>query len=236
MTRLDGRVCLVTGAGGGIGAATCSALAAKGATVLGTDRAGAELDAALERGDEVARLAGDLDQPVDVLVNCAGAGLVGPVAELDARAVERLVALNLTAPILLTRALLPRMLERRSGHVVNVASLVAHLPMRLEATYAATKAGLAGFTRSLRAELRGSGVGASLVSPAVVQTAFFARRGAPYTRRFPRPVPPERVAAAIVEAIEHDRAEVVVPRWLTVPVRLYGVAPGVYRALSRRVD
>lgn len=230
MTHVAGSVCLVTGAAGGIGGAVCDALRAAGAEVHGVD---AELDLAAPDGP--ARVAAARPE-VDVLVNCAGIGLYGDVAALDEDALRRVVAVNLVAPLLLTRAYLPRMLERRRGHVVNVASLVAHLPKRREAAYAASKAGLAGFTRSLHAELRGSGVGVSLVSPAVVSTGFFASRGAPYERRFPRPVPPARVAAAVVDAIRRDRAEVVVPRWLTVPVRLYGAAPGLYRALSQPFD
>jgi short-subunit dehydrogenase len=128
------------------------------------------------------------------------------------------------------------MLERNSGHIVNVGSIVAHVGRRLEAPYAATKAALAVFSESLRAELRETRVGVSLVSPGVVETAFFARRGAPYDRRWPRPVPPERVAAAVVDAIRNDRAEVLVPAWLAVPARLHGAAPAVYRALARAFD
>jgi short-subunit dehydrogenase len=115
---------------------------------------------------------------------------------------------------------------------VNVASLVAHVPKESEAAYAATKAGLAGFTRSLYEELRESGIGVSLVSPAVVATRFFDERGEPYARRWPRPIAPERVAEATVAAIERNRAEVIVPCWLTIAARVYGGAPSLYRALA----
>jgi short-subunit dehydrogenase len=128
------------------------------------------------------------------------------------------------------------MLERGSGQVVNVGSIVAHVGRRLEVEYAATKAALSVFTESLRAELVGTGVNVSLVSPGVVDTRFFERRGAAYSRQRPRPVPPELVAEAILRAIRARRAEVIVPRWLVLPVRLRGVAPGLYRALARRFD
>lgn len=220
----------MTGARGGIGAAIVTALEARGASVIASDRD--EVDLATPDGPRVlAATAGH----VDVLVNCAGAGLYGRVDDLDREALQKLIALNLVAPILLTRELLPAMLERGEGHVVNVASLVAHLPKELEAAYAATKAGLAGFTRSLHEELRESGVGVTLVSPAVVATRFFEERGEPYRRRWPKPISPDRVASATVHAIERNRAEVIVPGWLTIAVRLYGGAPGVYRALAAAV-
>jgi short-subunit dehydrogenase len=119
---------------------------------------------------------------------------------------------------------------------VNVGSIVGLVGRPNEAVYAAGKAGLAVFTESLRSELRGSGVSASLVVPAVVESQFFAERGVPYGRRRPRPVAPERIAAAIVAAIRRDRARVIVPAWLGVAVRLHGAAPTAFRALAERFD
>jgi short-subunit dehydrogenase len=230
--ELRGSVCLVTGATSGIGRATVGALAAAGATVVPS---GLE-DLDLTAPGAPARLAAEAvarHGRVDVLVNCAGAGHYGPVEEADAPA---LLTLNALAPIELTQALLPAMRERGRGHVVNVGSIVAYFGRRNEAVYAGSKAALAVFTESLRAELHGTGIGVSLVSPAVVETEFFARRGAPYGRRRPRAQPPERVAASIVDAILRDRAEVVVPSWLGLAVRVHGVAPGLFRALARRFD
>ncbi len=234
-------VCLVTGAASGIGRATALALAGEGAQVLAADRPGAGLDlehdlalpgAAADLADAAAAVAGR----VDVLVNCAGVGLHGGVETHAAGEVERLLAVNVTAPIELTRALLPGMLVRRRGHVVSVGSVVGYVGRPNEAVYAASKAALAIFTESLRAELRPHGVSASLVSPAVVETGFFEARGVPYGRRRPRAVSPDRVAAEIVSAIRDDRAEVLVPRWLALPVRLHGLAPRAFRLLATRFD
>lgn len=230
--EVRGTVCLVTGASSGIGRATADALAAVGADVL---RSGLE-HADLSLPGAGTRLAAEtLAQRgrVDVLVNCAGVGHYGRADESDA---PRLFAVNVLAPIELTQALLPEMRERGTGHIVNVGSIVGHVGRPNEAVYAATKAALAIFTSSLRAELRGSGIGVSLVSPVAVDTAFFAERGAGYGRRWPRLVSPERVAAAIVRAIRDDRAELVVPRWLTLAVRVRAAAPGLYRALAARFD
>jgi short-subunit dehydrogenase len=226
--ELSGSVCLVTGATSGIGLATAAALRATGADVRAT---GLE-DADLSEPGAAARLAADAGA-VDVLVNCAGIGQHG---RFDAADAATLFAVNVLAPIELTQALVPGMRERHRGQVVNVGSIVGHVGRPNEAVYAASKAALAIFTESLREELRGTGVGVSLVTPVAVETAFFASRGAAYGRRRPKPVPPGRIAAAIVDAIERDKAEVVVPRWAAIAVRVHGAAPGMFRSLARRVD
>lgn len=235
--ELSGSVCLVTGAAGGIGTATVAALEAAGARVLAADRpgGGAPLEHDLAEPGAAVRLAADAGR-VDVLVSNAGLGSFGDLAALPPDEVERLLRINLVAPVELTRALLPGMLARRRGHVVLVGSIVGAVGRPREAVYAAAKAGLAVFAESLRAEVSGSGVGVSLVVPVAVDTGFFAARGEPYGRRRPRPVPPARVARAIVEAIRRDRPEVVVPRVLVVPMRLHGAAPRLFRSLARRFD
>jgi len=179
-------------------------------------------------GDAAAALGG-----IDVVVASAGAGWAGPFSDMDMAEAERMVSLNLMAPVRLSRAVLPGMLARRRGHIVVVGSIAGRVGVPGEAVYAATKAGLAAFADSLRAEVAGQGVGVSLVTPGAVDTPFFERRGRRYGRRIPRPVAPERVADAVLRCLEGDRAEQTVPRWLTVPARLHGAAPGVYRSLAR---
>ena len=172
--------------------------------------------------------------PVDVLVNNAGIGWLGPLAELDPDTLERLVRVNLLAPLLLTRALLPGMLARGRGHIVNVGSIVGLVGAKREAGYASTKGGLVAFTESLGQELAGRPVRVSLVTPGAIATAFFERRGQPYGRRFPRALAADKVADAIVDAIANGRAEVYVPRWLALPPRIHSLLPGLYRALAAR--
>ena len=246
---LTGSVCLVTGASSGIGRATALRLARGGARVVALGRARPALDevaartsgpvivADLTDADEVARAvaeARDAAGDIDALVNNAGEGWAGPFAEINPLRAELLVRTNLLAPIRLARALLPPMLERKSGHIVNVASIAGHVGVPGEAVYAATKAGLIGFSESLRYELAGTGVGVSVVSPGVVRTAFFERQGRPYSRRFPRPIDPDRVGRAVVRAIERNRAQVFEPKWMAFPAWLHGAFPGVYRALAGR--
>jgi short-subunit dehydrogenase len=126
------------------------------------------------------------------------------------------------------------MAERGRGHVVNIGSIAGAAGGRGEAVYAACKAGLAGFTEALRQEHASGPIDFSLIVPGAVATAFFERRGTPYDRAFPRPVNPGRVAVAVRDAILERRAEVVVPAWLGVAMRVRGAAPELYRPLADR--
>jgi short-subunit dehydrogenase len=181
-------------------------------------------------GTDGARLAAEAGA-VDVLVASAGAGWAGPVAAMPPRAIDDLLAVNLAAPVRLARALLPGMVERGRGHMVFVASIAGVVGVPDEAVYSAAKAGLIMFAEALRAT---APIGVSVVVPGVVDTPFFDRRGTPYTRRRPAPIPAERVARAIARSVEQDLASVYVPGWLRLPARLKGVAPGVFRRLAAR--
>ncbi|CCG01195.1 Oxidoreductase, short-chain dehydrogenase/reductase family [Blastococcus saxobsidens DD2] len=171
----------------------------------------------------------------DVVVHAAGIGWAGDLATMSAEEARRLLEVDLWAPIELTRAILPGMLARRRGHLVFLGSIAGAVGVPGEATYSAAKAGIGAFAEVVRAETAGRGVGVSTVLPGVVDTPFFTRRGRPYDRRWPRPVPPERVARAVVRAIERNRAEMFVPAWLRLPARLHGAAPPLYGALARRL-
>jgi short-subunit dehydrogenase len=245
--QLRGASCAITGASGGIGRCVAESLAARGADLilLGRDRAALDRLAARTGGriltgdlalaDDLARMSGMLAElEPSVLVNVAGLGLAGRFAEQLPGDMARIVAVNLVAPMTLTRAVLPAMIGRRCGHVVNVGSIVGHTGHRGEAVYSASKAGLVAFTESLRQECRRHGVGVSLVTPGVVETPFFDRRGVPYDRRRPAPIDPHRVGEAVVKAIQLDRAEVIVPAWLSLAVRVRGAAPELYRLLASR--
>jgi short-subunit dehydrogenase len=250
--RLDGAVALVTGASSGIGAATAAALATAGASLLLSGRDEARLAEVAARTGGTA-LGGDLAVPggaaalaeqataaaaarggIDVLVNNAGLGWAGPTGEIPAAKVTELATVNLAAPIELTRLLVPGMTERGRGGVAFVSSIAGVTGVRGEAVYAATKAGLAAFAESLAYEVRGRGVTVSVIVPGVIDTPFFSRRGRPYGRTRPAPIPAGRVAAAIVAALEHDRPVVYVPGWLRFPAWLHGTAPGAFRVLAAR--
>lgn len=246
---LDGAACLVTGASGGIGAATARRLARRGARVAlhGRDRAvlerlaaetgGVAVVADLTRPGAAEAAAAEAEErlgPLDVVVSNAGAGWAGDFVAMDPACAEELFALNLLAPVRLARAVLPGMAQRGHGHLVLVGSIAGHLGVRQEAVYSATKSGLAALASSLRDEMAPAGVGVSLISPGVVATPFFERRGSPYVRSRPRPIPADRVAAAVERAVTHDRSRLIVPAWMELPVALSAVAPRLYRRLSVR--
>jgi short-subunit dehydrogenase len=171
---------------------------------------------------------------IDILINNAGIGWAGPLTEMTAAEVAQLVAVNLIAPIELTRLLAPALAAGGGGRVVFISSIAGSTGVTHEAVYAATKAGLAYFAESLRYELAGTGVGVSVVVPGVVDTPFFIRRGKRYSRAIPVPVPAQRVARAVLTAIERGQPVAYVPRWLGFPAWLHGAAPATFRVLAAR--
>lgn len=240
---------LVTGASSGIGRATALALARRGARLLlhGRDRAAlAEIAAATNgtpliedlaqpgAGERLGAAALAAAGPIDVVIANAGTGFAGSFSTMEDRAPARLIAANLTAPIELTRAVLPAMLARGRGSIVFVTSIAGRTGVAGEAVYAATKAGLDVFAESLRLELHGSGVRVGVLVPGVVATEFFARRGQPYGRSRPRPRPAAQAAAAVVRLVEDGGSETYLPGWLRLPVAVRSVAPGLYRRLAAR--
>ncbi len=241
-------VVLVTGASGEIGSACAAALNARGARLILTARDAGISDLAadlsaksfvsdLARAGATERLAADALEvygSVDVVLHCAGIGWFGSAPTMDPQRADELLDVNLRAPVQLDRILLPGMLERGRGHLAYVASISGWVPVVNEAVYSATKAGVIAYAESLRAELAGTGVGVSVVSPAAVRTEFWVNRGKPYDRRFPRLVPAVRVARAIVRGIEQERAHQMVPRWLAIAPAIRATAPAAYRAMQRR--
>ncbi|WP_347352644.1 SDR family NAD(P)-dependent oxidoreductase [Intrasporangium sp.] len=248
MTQLAGARAVVTGGSSGIGAATALRLARAGARVDVVGRDSERLGAVARRtgGEAVrvdltdaaarSRLADRLrESPPDVLVHDAGVGLVAEASDAgQADGFAALVETNARAPIELTAAVLPGMLERGSGHLVFVGSIAGVLGVAHESAYAASKAAVMTYAAGLASEVRSRGVRVTVVVPGVVDTPFFERRGAAYDRRFPRPVPPELVADRLVAAVRQDRELVVVPRWLRVPMAVRALAPGTYTRLAAR--
>ncbi|MET8893929.1 SDR family NAD(P)-dependent oxidoreductase [Streptomyces albogriseolus] len=238
---------LVTGASSGIGAAVARRLSAEGwRLVLNGRDAGRLAETAAHAPaavfpEDLTRPAAErrltrftLDEVghLDLLVACAGVGWAGDFTTMTRRAFDEVMEVNLLTTLRLVRQVLPHMVEAGSGRVVLVGSLAGAVGVRGEAAYSASKAAVAVFADALRYELRGTGVGVSLVVPGVVDTPFFERRGTPYARTRPRPVAPERVADAVLRAVVRGRDEVYVPGWLRLPVRVRGAAPGLYRRLA----
>lgn len=246
--ELDGAVAVVTGASRGIGASTARALVEHGAKVIALGheadeliRAAADIGATSYVADvrdpahaeDVVAHALDLHGRLDIVVANAGLGYAGRFLDMPTDRIDDLIQINVRAPILLAKAALPTMIEQRRGVLVFVSSIAGNLLVPDEAVYSATKAAVEAFAEPLREELRGTGVRVTTVVPAVVDTGFFDHRGEPYDRTFPRPVPPDRLASAIVGTIVHRRNRRVVPAWFRIPMRIRGLAPRIYRVLSR---
>jgi short-subunit dehydrogenase len=247
--RLDGSTVLLTGASGGIGQAIARALDERGAKLLISGRRGEQLERiAADLGGRPTPLAADLTLAadatalaeragaVDVLVANAALPASGPIVDFTPEEIDRALDVNLRAPVQLTRALLPGMVERGNGHVVLVSSLAGKVASVGSSLYSATKFGLRGFAAGLREDLHGTGVGVTVVFPGFVSGAgMFADSGV----RLPRGVgtrSPDQVAAAVVRGVEDDRAEIdVAPLGMRAGALLSGLAPVTAARIQRRL-
>jgi short-subunit dehydrogenase len=160
---------------------------------------------------------------VDVLINNAGIEFTCPYHELSEDQVSSVLAVNLEAPMQLTRLVLPEMLRRGSGHIVNMSSLAGKSAPGYQEPYAATKSGLIAFTMSLRETYLHSGVSASAICPGFVEAGIYARLKAKSGCSAPALLgtsSPEKVAGAVIRAIENDLAQVIINPYPVRPILL----------------
>lgn len=222
--RITGKTALLTGATGGLGRAIAASLAARGARLVLSSRKEAELrelagslpggphrvvvsDLAVE--GEALRLLAEAGE-IDIFVANAGLPASGVIEGFSQDEIGRALRVNLEAPVRIARELVPRLTERGEGHLVFLSSISGKAATARASLYAATKFGLRGFALCLREDLRGSGVGASVVSPGTIRAAgMFADSGVTAPAMLGTGTP-EQVGAAVVTAIERDRSEVTV--------------------------
>lgn len=262
MRELRDKLALVTGAASGIGRALALELAARGARLLLVDidaaglaetaaharTHGAEvLEHVVDLADrqqvlELARLARDLPGGVDILINNAGIAYYGTTHEMTPEQLERVLAVNLHAPLILTHELLPALLSKPHSHVVNVSSVAGLIGVTRLSTYNATKFALLGFSESLRSEYASRGMGVTTICPGLVRTRIFDVALTPPERRAPRfprwlTHSAQRVARRAVRAIERNDGLVVIGAWPRVFWLLKRLAPSLFVSLQsiRRV-
>ena len=244
---------VVTGASSGLGAIFADQLAKRGLSLMLTGRDQARLSEVAQRVRRIAPnvdvelVAGDLGtdagiedlvarldgRVIDVLVNNAGFGTYGEFSEIDAGREHELIAVNVDALVRLTHAVLPGMLARGRGGILNVASTIAFQPGPYQATYGASKAFVLSLSQALWAETRGSGVTVTALCPGPTRTGFVDALGSDvsHTAIYRRLAAPEPVVAAGLRALDRGHA-VVVPGWrnrmMTTGARL---TPGWLSAL-----
>jgi short-subunit dehydrogenase len=246
MEDLHGKTVLLTGASTGLGPYIARRLRQAGARFVLSARSEDALqklanelgDARVIRADlsqmgEPERLAQEAGE-IDVLVSNAGIPATGRLATFKIEQIDRAIAVNLRAGIVLAKALSPGMVERKSGHLVFMSSIAGKLPSGGETIYNATKFGLRGFALALREELWGSGVGVSVISPTFVSEAgMWAVTGLK-----PHPVAgevsPAQVADAVWRAIKRNKQEIdVVPIQLRTVLKVQALTPGLFATTAR---
>jgi short-subunit dehydrogenase len=250
--ELNGVVAVVTGASSGIGEATALALARQGSNVVVAARRQDRLDELARRvemygatalavrcdvtdRDDLANLAKGVEDRFgrcDILVNNAGIPGGGRFTDLTPDQIERVVRVNELGVMFATKALLPTMLARGRGHVVNVASLAGRFAAPGLSVYAATKHAVVAFSESLFYELEPHGILVTAVNPAYVATEGF-----PQTGLDPRLVlSTDRVADTIVDVLRRGIApEISIPRWVGALQAFRLLTPGPYRWGMRKV-
>jgi short-subunit dehydrogenase len=234
MKTIAGKTVVLTGASGGIGVFIARALAREQATVVGISRSQesleqicAEVEIAGGRGismtfdiskveelSVLVRQIHELAGPIDILINNAAIEKFRPFQNYTTQGIQSILTTNLLAPMELTRLILPSMVARNSGHVVNIASGSGKKGAPYNSIYSASKAGLIMWTDSMRQELASTNVGVSVVCPGYTSAGMFLKFGSP-APKLARVSCPSEVANAVIRAIKLNQEEVIVDGFLT---------------------
>ncbi len=231
------RVAVVTGASSGIGAALCRELRSRGLHTVGLSRSPAPDSDEHEACDVSDRVAVDAAAArvlerhprIDLLANNAGRAGRVDFLTADPETIEGLIDTNYLGSVWCLRAFLPGLGE--GSHVVNVVSVAGLVAV---GPYSASKHAQLAFSRSVAVELAPRGIGVLTVNPGFVETPGFPQRDR-FKRGYRMVVKPELVARRIVEAVEHDRREIVVPRWYRPAAWAQSLAPGALARARARI-
>lgn len=165
---------------------------------------------------------------IDVLVNCAGFGVFDYFSEAKIEDIKKMFAVNAVGLMACTKMVVPHMIRRRSGHIVNIASIAGKLSTPKSTVYAATKHAVLGFSNGLRMELADKGISVMAVNPGPIRTPFFATAdpGGNYAKRAGRfMLDPSFVARKVIEAIEKNKREVNLPWYMGTGTKFYQIFP-----------
>ena len=224
-------IAVVTGASSGIGYCLSELLVERGATVIAVARRGERLQQLVEsaKPGKVVPVAGDITDPdiraqivqtaadaghgrVDLLVNNAGIGAIGPFAQATEARLRQIMEVNFFAPVELIRGLIPNLRSGREAVICNIGSVLGHRAVPDKSEYCASKFALHGFSDSLRAELAGDGIQVTLVSPSTTRSEFFESlidTDAETASKSLGSWSPQRVARTTLAAIRKRRSEVI---------------------------
>ena len=256
--ELTGANVIVTGGSRGLGPYIARALAREGANIALAARDAERLDivrneiealgvkalsiptdvnVADDRRNLIEQAGSGLGE-IDLLVNNAGVEPTSAFIDIDEERIENTIDTNLTSCLLLMRLVLPAMVERGKGHVVNIASMAGKIPIPYDSVYSATKFALIGASHAIRSELRGTGVGMSVICPGFIDDAGMYADAVEETGVSAPAIAgtskPEQVAKAVVRAIKHDVPEVIVTPLSGRPLAaIAAVAPTIGQTMMR---
>ncbi|WP_284644751.1 SDR family NAD(P)-dependent oxidoreductase [Paenibacillus silviterrae] len=255
MSYFHNKIAVITGASSGIGAIMAQMLAERGAIPVLMARSESKLEevsAGLRGEHAVYRLdVTDTDQVmavmdkvlerygrIDILINNAGYGVFDKFIDASLDEIEQMMDVNYMGTVRCTKAVLGRMLQRRSGHIVNIASMAGKIGSAKSTGYSATKHAVLGFTNCLRQELVGTGVGLTAINPGPIDTPFFdiADPSGNYVKNVKWfMLKPEKVAAKVLESIERRTPEVNLPLTAAAGVKLYQLFPRLFDRISYKL-
>ncbi len=255
MKNLNGQNAILTGASRGLGTYIARTMAGRGINLVLAARDAAKLEetrrACEALGVRAIAVTTDVGSPddlqrlvetaerefgtIDILVNNAGIEINASVNGHSIDQVDAILRTNLSAPIWLTKLVLPGMLARRRGAIVNISSLAGKSATPYDAIYSASKHGLNGFTSSLGIELDGTGVTAGVVCPGFVSDAGMWADTGQKAPRMMREVPPQRVADAVIKVIEGATEVLVAPGPIRPLFALAELFPGVTKFATKRL-
>ncbi len=244
--KFKDKVVLITGASSGIGRASAILFARKGANIILVARKKEkldEIDKELKKYNvstlvcecdvsnksqvkEISKTVLEKFNSIDILVNNAGFAIYGSVSDLTTEEIESQMSTNYFGMIYCIKNFLPSMIEKKSGHIVNVASVAGSFGLPGIASYCASKFAMLGFSEGLKHELKGTGVGITVVSPIMVRTNFFDHQSFEKMPKYsPTSLSAETVAKAILKAANSPRLEIIVPSVVRIAVWMKSTFP-----------